>query len=146
MALGMLEETITITSEPSDSSATVVTVPPQVIRKIEERRQTAVRPCPSVTTSEGAPIGGNIRTPKKLQDMKPIYPFALRGTPGRVVLMGRLNTEGAIDEIEVISSTHPEFTDATVTAVNQWQFAATVLNCEPVPVKIRITTNYAVRN
>jgi beta-lactamase regulating signal transducer with metallopeptidase domain len=144
MTLGMLQETITIRSHPSND-ARVVVVNPEVQRKIEARRQQATRNCPSITTNDGAPIGGNIRVPVKLRDVKPIYPGALTDTSGNVVLMGRLNTEGLVDEINVVSSTHPDFSDSLITAVRQWQFDATVLNCNPVTVPIQITANYVAQ-
>jgi TonB family protein len=98
-----------------------------------------------LTTSDGAPVGGNIRTPRKLRDVKPVYPSTLAETPGQAVLRARVTPDGTVDSIEVVSATHPEFADATMAAVSQWLFDATVLNCEPVAVQMQVTANYTVQ-
>ncbi len=87
-------------------------------------------------------MGGNIRTPVKYRDVRPHYPEALHGTPGVVVLDTRIGLDGAIEDIEVVSSPHGAFTDSAVSAVRQWEFDATLLNCERVVTPMRVTVNY----
>ena len=90
-------------------------------------------------------MGGNIRVPVKYRDFRPHYPEALQGTAGVVVLSTQIGLSGSVEDIEVVSSTHPAFTDSAVDAVRQWEFDATLLNGEPVVTPMRITVNFRTR-
>ena len=146
LTLGRLTETITVRSgsRPTASGAEVRTVTREVMKKIEERQQRAVHECKSITSPSGVPIGGNIQVPLKLKDVKPIYPAAMQDTAGRVVLTARISPAGTVDDLQVVSSTHQEFTDSAIAAVSQWIFSSTVLNCQPVPVEMQVTATFEV--
>jgi TonB family protein len=103
--------------------------------------------CASKPATTGLEIGGNIRTPSKLRDVRPVYPAALAtsGVSGTVVLDAVIGTEGLVDETRVVSASHPDFAAALTDAVKQWQFSPTLLNCSKVEVKMTVTGNFSYR-
>ena len=90
------------------------------------------------------PIGGNIRVPRKLRDVRPEYPTALRidGARGTVVLHGRIGISGMLEDLRVVSTPHAEFANAAVEAVRQWEYDPTLLNCVAVDIPVTITVNF----
>jgi TonB family protein len=90
-------------------------------------------------------IGGNIRPPMKFKHVSPIYPASLRGTgvDGEVVLDGVIGADGLVHDMRAREGSRQEFVDAFVTAVTQWQFTPTLLNCLPIEVPITITGRFS---
>ena len=121
LQVGALQETITITA----------------------RRTTGTRPSP------GAPlrVGGNIRPPRKIHDVKPIYPQAMRdaGSEGVVPIEALIGRDGTVVSVRVMSAqVHPEFAIAAVDAVRQWRFDSTLLNGEPVEVVMTVSVRFSL--
>ena len=145
LSLGTLQESITVTDGPPAAPPS-----PAQLREIEERRlrveeirrKRAAAPCAAVQPGGDAPIGGNIRVPVKLLDVRPRYPESLQGTGGIVVLNTQIGLDGRVNDIEVVSATHPAFADSAIDAVRQWEFDATLLNCERVVTPMTVTINF----
>jgi len=141
LQLGTLNESITVTMQPASRPA----LSDAVLRKIEELRQKrAASTCPESAPGGTPRVGGNIRVPVKLKDVRPIYPESLRAseTEGAVVLKGRIGTDGLLEDLIVVSSDHPDFANAALDAVKQWEFDATLLNCVAIDVPLNITVNF----
>ena len=138
MDIGSVQETITVANSRSApaTSAPAVAAP--------SRPRPPRRPCSSAPTAGGLPVGGNIRAPMKLKDVRPIYEahLATQGVEGTVMLKAVIGTDGAVEDVEVVSTPHPDLANAAMEAVRQWEFAETLLNCKPVPVAIGITINF----
>src|SRR5439155_26625014 len=96
------------------------------------------RPCSPIA------VGGNIRAPRKIRDVKPEYPQMPGGAQaeGSVVLAARIGTDGFVKELRIVSAASPEMKRAASTAVSQWQFTPTFLNCEPIEVGMTVTANF----
>jgi TonB family protein len=142
LSVGTLQETVTVTPDATPPAPR----DPEALRKLEEVKQKrAAATCPEPQARDASRMGGNIRVPLKYRDAKPRFPESLRGTEGVVVLDARIGTDGLIEDVEVVSSTHAEFTDSAVEAVKQWVFDATLLNCEPVATPMQVTVNYKTR-
>jgi TonB family protein len=142
MELGTLQETITVATS---RSAPTAPVPAAVTRASGPR---PVRPpCGEAPEDGRQRVGGNVRAPMKIRDVRPIYPgyLAVQGVEGTVILKGRIGTSGLIEELDVISTPHPELATAALDAVRQWEFTETLLNCRPVPVTIGITVNFTLK-
>jgi periplasmic protein TonB len=93
-------------------------------------------PVPKVTApSEPIRVGGNVREPRALKMVSPIYPqLASRArVAGTVVLEATITEQGTVEEIRVISG-HPLLIDAAIACVKQWQYEPTLLNGTPVAV------------
>ncbi len=90
-------------------------------------------------------VGGNLRPPRKLRDVKPVYPDAMReaGIEGLVLLEATIAGDGSVRAVRVLSSqAHPDLAVAAVDAVRQWQFEPTLLNGTPVDVTMAVTLEF----
>jgi len=97
-----------------------------------------------VATAEG----GRIAQPTKLRHVAAAYPPLLYDTKitGRVVLEGRIGTDGVMRDVRVVSpAPHPDFDAAAVDAIRQWRFSQTLLNCVPVEVSMTVYVNFVPR-
>jgi TonB family protein len=56
-----------------------------------------------------------------------------------------IGTDGNVQDVRVVQSPHPDLDQAAVEAVRQWQYTQTFLNCVPIEVRMKVTTNFAVR-
>ncbi|PYR75169.1 MAG: hypothetical protein DMF86_16025 [Acidobacteria bacterium] len=138
LKIGSLSESITVRANSSADSASAP------VRRSAPRTFTP-KPCGGGPPAAGA-IGGNIRPPMKLVDVRPIFPpnLAATHTAGLVVLEARIGTDGLVHDIRTISATHPDFESAARDAVRQWEFSETLLNCTAVDVMMRVTTTFEV--
>ena len=59
-----------------------------------------------------------------------------------VILQVVINEAGNVADATVVRSI-PLLDEAAIQAVRQWQFAPTVVNGQPVPVKMAVTVNFA---
>lgn len=94
-------------------------------------------------------IGGNLKAPTKVRDVRPIYPPAMRdaGIEGIVPMEAVINREGAVTTVRVVSAlVHPELAKAAIEAVKQWKFTPTLLNGEPVEVMMTVQVRFALTN
>jgi TonB family protein len=144
LQIGSLEETVTVIDEAVPSRPD----PAEQQSRNERAARRRANTCPELAAAAGPRIGGNIRPPMKINDVPPEYPSHLRGTgtEGTVVLLGRIGKEGMMDEVGIISSPGPDFASAALEAVRQWQFDATLLNCMPVEVSIKVTVRFQHRS
>jgi len=91
-------------------------------------------------------IGGDIREPRKIKDVKPIYPAdALAAqVSGVVILEATIAKDGSVKDVRVLRSI-PMLDAAAIDAVSQWLFTATQLNGVPVEVLMTVTVNFSGR-
>jgi TonB family protein len=103
--------------------------------------------------SAGAPgemapvrVGGNVKTPSKVRDVKPVYPpdAQLAGITGIIILETTIAVDGRVSDAKVLRSI-PLLDQAAVEAVRQWEFTPTYLNGVPVPVIMTVTVNFALQ-
>jgi TonB family protein len=90
-------------------------------------------------------VGGNIRVPRKLVDVHPIYPASMRdaGREGSVPLEAIIGQDGNVLSVRVVSAeVHPDFAIAAVDAVRQWKFSPTLLNGAPVEVVMSVKIDF----
>ncbi len=92
-------------------------------------------------------VGGNIRAPRKAHDVFPVYPPAMRaaGREGVVPVEAVIGVDGLVHSSRVLSSqVHPDFAMAALDAVRQWRFAPTLLNGDPVEVRITVSVEFSL--
>jgi TonB family protein len=141
LEVGSLQETITVRQSASQPSG------PSDPGPANSRAPLPRRPAPTCGAAagpDGTPVGGNIRPPAKLLDVRPNYPASAvsSGVLGTVTLESRIGIEGSVEEVKVLSSPHGDLAAAATAAVRQWVFDPTYLNCVAVPVKMGITVNF----
>ena len=103
-------------------------------------------PIPPPPAPSPVRVGGNIRPPRKVTDVAPVYPAIARaaGVEGVVILEAVIGEDGAVRDVRVLRSI-PLLDAAAVEAVRQWRFTPTLLNGEPVPVVMTITVAFRLR-
>jgi protein TonB len=89
--------------------------------------------------------GGDIREPKKIVHVPPIYPAIAvsAGVHGIVILEATISEAGSIENLRVLRS-HPLLERAAIDAVKQWRYTPTRLNGVPVPIIITVTVNFTL--
>jgi len=90
-------------------------------------------------------VGGNIRPPAKLFDVKPVYPQAARaaGVTGNVVVEITIAADGAVADARILRSI-PLLDEAALQAVRQWRYDVTLLNGVPVPLTMIVTVPFGM--
>lgn len=122
LQVGTLRETITVRASRPSGGATTPMVPVAVLR-----------------------VGGNIRPPKKLEHVSPVYPPAMRdaGFEGVVPMEALIGVDGRVTSVHVSSAhAHPELAKAAMDAVRQWRFSPTLLNGAAVEVIMTVTVQF----
>ncbi|HEY3886464.1 MAG TPA: M56 family metallopeptidase [Vicinamibacterales bacterium] len=100
-------------------------------------------PWTSADAASAVPLGGKIKPPKRLVDVRPVYPEEARinRVRGIVIVKALIDREGNVEEVHVLRSI-PLFDQAAVDAVSQWKFEPTLVNGEPVPLIMTMTINF----
>jgi hypothetical protein len=86
-------------------------------------------------------IGGQIRTPRKLYHVSPVYPAGTTA-PAIVRLEAIIGIDGMIRDLKLVNEAPPEFVRSATDAVRQWEFDPTLLNCEAVEVRMSVFVDY----
>ncbi len=105
------------------------------------------RVAPTVSFDPSVPvrIGGDIREPAKIRDVRPVYPEEAKEArvQGIVILEATIDETGAVSDARVLRSV-PMLDEPALDAVLQWRFTPTVLNGVPVPVIMTVTVNFTL--
>ena len=101
-------------------------------------------PISEQVTDDGAlRVGGNIKAPRKIKDVRAVYPPEARdaGVQGVVIIEIRVETDGRVGRARVLRSI-PLLDQAAIDAVQQWEFEPTLLNGAPVAVVMTVTLQF----
>ena len=101
-------------------------------------------PPPPVPTGP-VPVGGDVRPPKKLVHVSPVYPaIALASrVSGVVILEATIGEDGRVREVRVLRS-YPLLDQGAIDAVRQWRYTPTLLNGRPVSVLMTVTVSFSL--
>jgi TonB family protein len=88
-------------------------------------------------------IGGQIKAPTKIKDVKPVYPAIAQSVrvAGVVTIEATIGPDGKVVDAKVVRSV-PLLDQAALDAVRQWEYSPTLLNGVPVPVLVTVTINF----
>jgi hypothetical protein len=105
------------------------------------------RPLPSCFGSPAPAtpgIGGQIRPPKRIRAISPIYPGNVPGARAEeiVTLEARIRPDGTMGDVVATGTPNPVFANAALEAVRQWEFDETLLNCVPIDVSMKVTVKF----
>jgi protein TonB len=91
-------------------------------------------------------VGGNIRPPTKIRDVKPIYPSIAQSArvQGVVIIEATIGPDGKVNDARVLRSI-ALLDQAALEAVRQWVFTPTLLNGVPVPVIMTVTVHFTLQ-
>jgi TonB family protein len=105
-------------------------------------------PPPPQPPAVAAPVrvGGEIRPPRKVHDVAPVYPVIAQTArvEGLVIIEALIDARGRVQSTRVLRSI-PLLDAAAVAAVEQWQYTPTLLNGTPVPVVMTVTVSFHLR-
>jgi protein TonB len=123
--------------------------PPDRNTKPEFRRRTYREDLePSTPRSEGGAfrVGGAIKEPKKIKDVRPVYPELAKQArvEGVVILEATISPRGDVTSVTVLRGI-PLLDQSAIDAVREWVYAPTLLNGVPVPVIMTVTVNYRLK-
>jgi len=88
-------------------------------------------------------VGGDIKEPRKLTHVDPIYPEIAKQAKvqGAVIMEATIGTDGRVTDVRLLRS-NALFDQAAVAAVRQWKYEPTILNGTPVPVLLTLVVNF----
>jgi len=90
-------------------------------------------------------VGGNIKTPTKVRDVKPEYPDEARAkkVQGVVIVEVLIDEDGSVADARILRSI-PEFDEVALGAVKQWKFVPTLLNGQATALLMTVTVNFTL--
>ncbi len=141
LKVGQLQETISVRASRGDAGANPAPAPRP--RRPAPDKFAEMKAC-SERASVAGSVGGNLRQPMKLVDVKPLYPAALAdaGVGGVFVFAARIGVDGTITDLQTTSGANPDFELAAGNAIRQWQFTPTLLNCVAIEVPMTVRVNF----
>ena len=125
--------------------------PSEVARTpLARRTPNDLGPASGVETSAPVPpptravrVGGQIKEPKKLTNVNPVYPDIAKQArvQGIVILECTIGPQGKVADVKVLRGI-PLLDEAAIDAVKQWVYTPTLMNGVPVPVIMTVTVNF----
>lgn len=97
----------------------------------------------SPAPKEPVVIGGELRPPRKVVNVTPLYPAIARQTrtEGTVTLRAIIDENGNVVNLTILESV-PLLDEAALDAVRQWKYEPTFLNGQAVPVVITVHVGF----
>jgi TonB family protein len=103
---------------------------------------------PAASAAGPAPVrvGGSIKTPTKIKDVRPVYPLDAQAAriQGVVILEAKIEADGGVSDARVMRSI-PGLDEAALDAVRQWEFTPTEVDGVRVPVIMTVTVNFTLQ-
>jgi protein TonB len=90
--------------------------------------------------------GGSIKPPRKIKDVKPIYPQGVLSdhARGTVIIEATIGVDGKVQEAVVLHSV-PALDQPALDAVRQWEYTPSLLNGVPVAIVMRVVVKFAIQ-
>jgi beta-lactamase regulating signal transducer with metallopeptidase domain len=129
--VGEVEETITVTDGPPRAGRPA---------RVEVKKP----PLPACNNALAGGIGGRIKPPVKIRDVRPVYPPGITDAQQeeQVRLDAMIGTDGTVKDLRVVGPAHPAFAASAFDAVREWAFVETLLNCVPVDVLMHVSVSF----
>jgi protein TonB len=88
-------------------------------------------------------VGGNIRAPKLVHEVKAVYPelAVLARATAMVILEAQVGTDGRVRSARVLRG-HPLFDEAALAAILQWRYQPLLLNGQPTEFVLTVTMSF----
>ena len=100
-------------------------------------------PAPTMQPEGPVKIGGNVKAPKLINSVAPIYPPAARssGVQGEVVVDTTIDKTGKVVKMHVVSGPLM-LRESALDSLKRWKYEPSSLNGEPVEVQMQITIKF----
>lgn len=91
-------------------------------------------------------INGTIGPPRKIKDVKPLYPqiAVLQQARGTVVIEITIGTDGKVQDARIVHSV-PQLDEAALEAVRQWEYEPTRVNGVLVALAMTVIVNFTIQ-
>jgi len=91
-------------------------------------------------------VGGQIKAPTKVKDVKPVYPAIAQSAraQGAVIIEATIGPNGTVEDAKVLRSI-PLLDQAALDAVKQWEFTQTFVKGVAVPVIMTVTVSFTLQ-
>jgi protein TonB len=88
-------------------------------------------------------VGGNIKVPKLVRRVEPVYPQLARSAhvEGMVIVEARVDDRGEVVDVHVLRG-RPLLDEAALEAVRQWRYQPLLLNGQRTPFILVVTVNF----
>lgn len=100
-------------------------------------------PAPTMQPEGPVKIGGNVKEPKLINAIAPVYPASARssGVQGDVVVDTTIDKTGKVVKMHVVSGPLMLRTSA-LDSLKRWKYEPSSLNGEPVEVQLQVTIKF----
>jgi protein TonB len=90
-------------------------------------------------------VGGQIREPRRVSSVAPVYPAIARQArvQGTVVIQAVIGVDGDVRDAQILNSV-PLLDQAALDAVRQWRYQPTLLNGTPVAVIMTVSVRFTL--
>ena len=150
VAVGAKRQEMSFSPAPGQGAPPPPPPPPPSVTVDGETYQRASAPTPPplpefVDGVRPVRVGGNVKPPRKIRDVKPIYPAIAQqaGVQGVVIIQAVLDTYGNVYNAHVLRG-QPLLDEAALQAVQGWQFEPTQVNGVPTPLVMTVTVNFTM--
>jgi protein TonB len=91
-------------------------------------------------------VGGDVREPRKLVDVPPVYPMLAQEArvQGIVIIEATIDPRGRVVNATVLRGV-PMLDEAALEAVRKWVYTPTLLNGVPTPVIMTVTVRFHIK-
>lgn len=95
-----------------------------------------------------AALSAQTRGAELTRQEKPVYPQALKDAiaQGNVILIGRIDKNGTVQNIKAVWTTHEQFVEPTITAARAWVFRPALKNGRPIDIAANIVFPFRMKN
>ncbi len=82
--------------------------------------------------------------PQVKKKVNPVYPeiFRRAGIEGEVMIKAMINEDGKVEKAEAVKASKPEFAEASITAIKQWEFTPATKDGKPVKAEVLVPLNF----
>jgi TonB family protein len=110
------------------------------------RKPTTARPAFTVPQCGTTEVGGNLKPPMKLKDVRVRYRQAWveNNVEGNVLLQAVIGVDGKVKNVEIVSAVNADLEEEAIAAVSQWEFSPTWLNCQAIEVRMFVTVSFKI--
>ena len=85
------------------------------------------------------------RSAKLLKEVKPNFPFVLKGTriyEGAAKIVFIAGKDGENRDFVVLAATHPAYSDEAIRAIKKWEFSPAILNGQPADSRFIVNVQF----